>query len=420
MLFRSVTQLAMNPVSLGMVSAAAGVIAFVPGMPMIPFAAIAAAAGALAWKRGQAVQAAQIDAATPKPVAAPTEGQDDEPIASALAIDDVKIELGYGLLSLINDLEGRRLTDQIRALRRTLAADFGFVMPPVRILDNMRLANQGYAIRVKEMEAGAGEVRLGSLLAMDPRGAEVGIPGEHVREPAFGLPATWIDEGLREEATFRGYTTVDPATVLTTHLTEILKDNMPDLLSYGEVQKLLKELPGEQKKLIEDLVPSVVSITTIQRVLQALLRERVSIRDLPTILEGIAEAAGSNPTVNQIVEHVRSRLGRQLCFANRGDDGALAIVTLSPDWEAGFADALIGQGDDRQLALAPSRLQDFIRGVRDVFERASQAGDMPVLLTGPTIRPYVRSIIERFRPQTVVMSQGEIHPKARLKTVGVI
>ena len=418
-----VTQLAMNPISLGMVSAASGVIAFVPGMPIIPFAAIAAGAGTLAWKRGVAVKKAEEDAkrAPVIPTGPAAEGVDEEPITSALAMDDVKIELGYGLLSLINDLEGRRLTDQIRALRRTLAADFGFVMPPVRILDNMRLANQGYAIRVKEMESGAGEVRLGMLLAMDPRGLEVSIPGEHVREPAFGLPATWIDEGLREEATFRGYTIVDPATVLTTHLTEILKDNMADLLSYAEVQKLLKELPGEQKKLVEELVPSVVSVTTIQRVLQALLRERVSIRDLPQILEGIAEAAGTSPTVSQIVEHVRSRLARQLCFTNKGDDSTLAIVTLSPDWEAAFADALIGQGgEEKQLAMAPSRLQDFIRAVRENFERASQAGDMPVLLTGPVIRPYVRSIVERFRPQTVVMSQNEIHPKARLKTVGVV
>jgi len=418
-----VNQLAMNPVSLGMVSAASGVIAFVPGMPIIPFAAIAAGAGMLAWRRAQDTRKAEDEARNPPPAAAgpAAEGADEEPIASALAIDDVKIELGYGLLSLINDLEGRRLTDQIRALRRTLAADFGFVMPPVRILDNMRLANQGYAIRIKEMESGAGEVRLGMLLAMDPRGLDVTIPGEQVREPAFGLPATWIDDGLREEATFRGYTIVDPATVLTTHLTEILKDNMADLLSYAEVQKLLKELPGEQKKLVEELVPGVVSVTTIQRVLQALLRERVSIRDLPQILEGIAEAAGSSPTVSQIVEHVRSRLARQLCFANKGDDGALAIVTMSPDWEAAFADSLIGQGgEERQLAMAPSRLQDFIRSVRDNFERAGQAGDMPVLLTGPVIRPYVRSIVERFRPQTVVMSQNEIHPKARLKTVGVV
>jgi flagellar biosynthesis protein FlhA len=410
-----VMQLAMNPVSLGMVSAAAGVIALVPGMPILPFAGISLGAAGLAWRRAQNKRAGDA-----KPAQAAPTAPADEPISTALAIDDVKVELGYGLLVLINDLEGRRLTDQIRALRRTLATEYGFVMPPVRILDNMRLPNQGYAIRIKEMEAGTGEVRLGHLMAMDPRGGQVDIPGEHVREPAFGLPATWIDDSMREEATFRGYTIVDPSTVLTTHLTEILKENMSDLLSYGEVQKLLKDLPPEQKKLVEDLVPSVVSATTIQRVLQALLKERVSIRDLGAILEGIAEAAPHTSSITSLVEHVRTRLGRQLCWQNRGEDGALPIITLSGEWEHAFAEALIGQGEEKQLALAPSRLQDFIKGVREAYERAALTGDAPVLLTGPQIRPYVRSIIERFRGQTVVMSQNEIHPKARLKTVGMV
>jgi flagellar biosynthesis protein FlhA len=409
-----VTQLAMNPVALGMVSAAAGVLAIVPGMPLIPFAGISIAAGSLAWRRSQ-------KAMEPAPVEIlPAETNVEEPIAQTLAIDEVKIELGYGLLGLINDLEGRRLTDQIKALRRTLAGDFGFVMPSVRILDNMRLPSQGYCIRIKEMEAGSGEVRLGHMMAMDPRGGQVELPGEHVREPAFGLPATWVDEALREEATFRGYTIVDPATVLTTHLTEILKENMPDLLSYSEVQKLLKDLPQEQKKLVEDLVPGVVTATTIQRVLQALLRERVSIRDLPAILEGIGEAAPHTASVTLLVEQVRARLARQLSFAYRGEDGALPIVTLTPEWENAFADSIVGQGDDKQLALAPSRLQDFVRGVRETYDRAALAGDSPVLLTSPGIRPYVRSIIERFRGQTPVMSQNEVHPRARLKTVGTI
>jgi flagellar biosynthesis protein FlhA len=409
-----VAQLATNPVSLGMVSAAAGVVGLIPGMPIIPFAALAIGAGVLAWRIGRRKPEAEA------PTDAKPAADEDEPIATALAMDDVKIELGYGLLALINDLEGRRLTDQIRALRRTLASEYGFVMPPVRILDNMRLPNQGYAIRIKEMEAGAGEVRLGCLMAMDPHGRQVELPGEHVKEPAFGLPATWIDDNLREEATFRGYTIVDPATVLTTHLTELLKDNMSDLLSYAEVQKLLKELPAEQKKLVEDLVPSVVTATTVQRVLQSLLRERVSIRDLPTILEGIAEAAPHTTSVTQLVEHVRSRLGKQLCFQNKGGDGTLPIVTLSADWENSFNEALIGPGEEKQLALAPSRLQEFIASVREVFERAAMNGDAAVLLTSPTIRPYVRSLIERFRGQTVVMSQNEIHPRARLKTVGAI
>jgi flagellar biosynthesis protein FlhA len=417
-----VTQLATNPVSLGVVSGAAGLIGLIPGMPLIPFAALAIGSGFMAWRLGRSrlkPQPTEAERAAAEAAAKPKEDV-EEPIANILTIDEVKIELGYSLLSLINDLEGRRLTDQIRALRRSLAQEYGFVIPQIRILDNMRLPTQGYAIRIKEMESGAGEVRLGHLMAMDPSGRQVELPGEHMREPAFGLPATWIEEGLREEATFRGYTLVDPSTVLTTHLTEILKENMADLLSYGEVQKLLKELGTEEKKLVEELVPSVVTVTTLQRVLQALLREKVSIRDLPAILEGLAEAAPHSSSVTTLVEHVRARLGRQLCWQNKDGEGALPIVTLSPEWETAFAESLIGNGEDKQLAMAPSRLQDFIRAVRDTFERIAMTGENPVLLTGPMTRPYVRSIIERFRGQTVVMSQNEIHPKARLRTLGQV
>jgi flagellar biosynthesis protein FlhA len=414
-----VTQLATNPVSLGVVSGAAGLIGLIPGMPLIPFAALAIGSGFMAWRLGRQRLKPQPTEAEVAAAAAPKE-EVEEPISHVLTIDEVKIELGYSLLSLINDLEGRRLTDQIKALRRSLAQEYGFVMPQVRILDNMRLPTQGYAIRIKEMEAGAGEVRLGHLMAMDPAGGQVELPGEHMREPAFGLPATWISEILREEATFHGYTLVDPSTVLTTHLTEILKENMADLLSYGEVQKLLKELGTEEKKLVEELIPSVVSVTTLQRVLQALLREKVSIRDLPAILEGLAEAAPHSTSVTTLVEHVRARLARQLCWQHQGGDGALPIVTLSPEWENAFAESLIGGGEDKQLAMAPSRLQDFIRAVRDTFERIAMSGENPVLLTGPQTRPYVRSIIERFRGQTVVMSQNEIHPRAKLRTLGQV
>ncbi|WP_292110746.1 flagellar biosynthesis protein FlhA [Brevundimonas sp.] len=413
-----VSQLATNPVSLGVVSGAAGLIGLIPGMPLLPFAALAIGAGFMAWRLGRArLKPKPVD---PEAVVAGPKEDVEEPIGTALSIDEVKIELGYSLLSLINDLEGRRLTDQVRALRRSLAQEYGFVMPSVRILDNMRLGTQGYAIRIKEMEAGQGEVRLGCLMAMDPAGRQVELPGEHTREPAFGLPATWIDESLREEATFRGYTIVDPSTVLTTHLTEILKENMADLLSYAEVQKLLKELGPEEKKLVDELIPAVVTVTTLQRVLQSLLREKVSIRDLPAILEGLAEAAPHTSSVTTLVEHVRARLARQLCWQHKGEDGALPIVTLSPEWEQAFAESLVGQGEERQLAMAPSKLQDFIRAVRDVFERAAMAGETAVLLTGPQIRPYVRSIIERFRGQTVVMSQNEVHPRARLRTIGSV
>jgi flagellar biosynthesis protein FlhA len=335
-------------------------------------------------------------------------------------IDTLRLELGYGLLALINGEQGHRLTDQIKALRRQLAIEMGFLMPSVRIQDNLQLPANTYTIRVKEIEAGRGDIRPNMLLVMDPRGEPLTLPGEQTTEPTFGLPALWTGEAQREEATFRGYTVVEPQTVITTHLTEVIKDNMPEMLSYAETQKLLDGLDKAQQKLVGDIVPAQISMGGVQRVLQNLLAERVSIRDLPTILEGIAEACGYSRNITTITEHVRARLARQLSDVQTGPAGYLPLVSLSPQWEQNFAEALVGQGEDRQLAMAPSRLQEFIVAVRTTFEKLAAQGETPVLLTSPAVRPYVRSIIERFRPSTVVMSQNEIHPKARIKTLGQI
>jgi flagellar biosynthesis protein FlhA len=413
-------QFTSNPQGLAMVALVSTIAALVPGMPKLPFAAIAIAAGYFAWrlhtKREAKAEADKTAAATAATAAKPAE----EPIQAALAIDELKIELGYALLPLINEVEGRRLTDQIKALRRQLAADMGVVLPPVRILDNLVLDSEAYVIRVKEIESGRGRLKIRHLLVMDPTGGHIDLPGEHVKEPAFGLPATWVEESYREEATFRGCTVVDPATVLATHLTEILKDNLPDLLSFAETEKLLAELSKEHQKLLDDITPSQITRSGIQRVLQSLLRERVSIRDLSAIVEAIAEASASSKDLVAIVEHVRARLARQICHSNSAPDGALPIVSLSPYWEQSFAEALIGTGESRQLALAPSKLHEFVQAVRHAFEGAADNGDIPVLLTSPLIRPYVRSLVERFRPQTVVMSQNEIHPKAKLRTAGQV
>ena len=251
-------------------------------------------------------------------------------------------------------------------------------------------------------------------------GPHFSMPGEETTEPAFGLPATWIASALREEASFRGFTVVDPGTVLTTHLTEVLKSHMAELLSYAETKKLLDDLPPENKKLVEDIIPSQISVTGVQRVLQTLLSERVSIRDLPAILEGIAEAIGHTKNALYITEHVRGRLARQLCHAQLAPGGYLPLLALSPAWEQAFAEAIVGQGEERQLAMAPSQLQQFIQTVRERFDEASQKNEVPILLTSPQIRPFVRSIIERFRSQTVVMSQNEIHASVRLRTLGQV
>ncbi len=411
------------PQAAGMAAGVMFVLALLPGIPMIPFLALSGGSAVLAWnaRKNKHAKAAADAKTAAAPAAAAGAGTAEEPIASALKIDDLKIELGYALLPLVNGPDGTdRLTDQIKALRRSLAIEMGFVMPSVRILDNVQLEANTYVIKIKEVDAGTGKIWPSQYMVMDPGGNTVSVPGIHTIEPTFGLPATWVEASLKEEASLKGYTVVDAATVLSTHLTELLKNNMSDLLSYGEVQKLLKELPKEQGELIKDIVPSLVTISGIQRVLQLLLAERISIRDLSTILEGIADALAFSRNPSAMVEHVRARLARQICAQNTSHNGYLPLIALSAKWEQAFAESLIGQGDERSLAMQPSKLSEFMAAVRDAFERAAREGEAPVLVTSASIRPFVRSLVERFRSQTTVLSQSEIHPRAKLKTVGSV
>lgn len=413
-------QLGRYPKAFGIVAFLMIALALVPGLPFLPFAMLGCGCGWLAWKMAQKAEAeaarARIEEAIAQQQAQPAE----EPIQRTLAIDAVRIELGYALLPLINDsVNDPRLDDQVRALRRQMAIDFGFVLPAVRILDNMALKANEYVVYVKETETARGEMRLDKLLVINPAGGNVGLAGEETREPVFNLPALWIDRDLRDEAGFRGLTVVDCGTVITTHLTEIVKDNIADLLSYTETQKLLTEVHKESEKLVADIVPSKISISGVQRILQNLLSEGVSIRDVPTILEGIAEAAAFTQNLTQMTEHVRGRLARQIS-AQQSLAGAIPIVTLAPHWDNEFAEAIIGHGDDRQLAMAPSSLQGFMAAVRDTYDKLASQGEIPCLLTSPAIRPFVRSIIERVRPATVVLSQNEIHARARIRSLGSI
>jgi flagellar biosynthesis protein FlhA len=418
-----VKQLSGYPQALGMSAGVMLVLSLLPGIPMLPFLALGGGAAALAFsarkfKRKATAEAAKAAAA---PATAGNAAAAEEPISAALKIDDLKIELGYALLPLVNGPDGTdRLTEQIKALRKSMAIEMGFVMPSVRILDNVQLEANTYVIKIKEVDAGSGRIWPNQFMAMDPGGGQVDVPGIHTTEPTFGLPATWVDASLKEEATLKGYTVVDAATVMSTHLTELLKNNMSDLLSYGEVQKLIKELPKEQGELVKDIVPAQITISGIQRVLQLLLAERISIRDLSTILEGIADALAFSRNPATVVEHVRARLARQICAQNTTFNGYLPLIALSAKWEQAFAESLVGQGEERSLAMQPSRLSEFMTIVRDRFEQAAREGESPVLVTSASIRPFVRSLVERFRAQTTVLSQAEIHPRARLKTVGSV
>ena len=410
-------QFAGYPKALALVAGILVVIAVLPGMPFLPFMLLASAVGSVAWtvsrrkKTAASAEAAKTKAASPR--------VEDEP-AALLAMDELRIEIGYGLLGLVNAESGApRLTDQIKAVRRAIAQELGFVTPPVRIVDNMQLKAQDYVIRLKEQEIARGDVKPGQFLVMDPSGKRLDLIGEPTREPAFGLDAMWVDASQRESASLKGFTVVDAATVLTTHLTEIVKSSAPELLSYAETKKLIDALPEKHKNLAADLIPSQVSVAILQRVLQNLLAERVSIRDLPTILEAVAEAAPGGH-VGAIAEHVRARLARQICGALKGPDGLAPIVTLSSAWEREFADALIGEGENRQLALAPSKLQEFVAAAMKKLEGAAAAGEAAAIVTSARVRPFVRSVLERVRSQTMVLSQNEIHPHTMLKNLGQI
>ena len=407
-----VRQLGGSPKPLALASGAAAVLALMPGLPALPFLVLAGLAGGAAWFRHRS------PVLTGEAEAPPTEPS-EPPITDVLRIDMIRLELGYGLLSLAGG-DAPRLTEQIKGLRRSIAAEMGFVLPPVRIQDNVQLGAEVYCIYIKEIEAARGELRPTHLLAMDPAGGLPDLPGESTTEPAFGLPALWIDAARRDEAMFRGCTVVDPASVLTTHLTEVVREAMAELLSHAETSKLLDELPREQQKLVADLIPSQMSVGGVQRVLQALLAERVSLRDLPTILEGIHEACGGQlRAIPAITNHVRSRLARQISDSHVGPGGYIPLVTLSTEWEQSFADSLVGPPDDRQLAIAPTRLHEFMQRFRTVFEAAA-AGEQPVLLCSGPIRAHVRAIVERLRPTTPVMAQAEIFARARIRTVGSI
>jgi len=413
-------QLGRYPKAFGLVAGLLVLMAFIPGLPFLPFAGLAALCGWLGWQMARRGWLKQAEDLAKSILAEQQAGQVEEPIQRSITIDAIRIELGYALLPLINDNNAEpRLDDQVRALRRQLAADYGFVLPAVRILDNVSLGANDYVVYVKDTEAARGELRIDKLLLINQNGNDVGLSGEATCEPVFKLPALWIDRSLREEAGLRGLTVVSCGTIVTTHLTEVVKANLPDLLSYAETQKLITEVHKDAEKLVSEVIPAKITMSGMQRVLQTLLAEEVSVRDIPTILEGVAEAVAYTQNIRQIVEHVRSRLSRQIS-AQHSRNGTIPIVTLGPSWDERFAQSIIGEGDERQLAMSPAYLQAFLSGIREVFDRLAQEGEIPCILTSPSIRPFVRSVIERARPSTVVLSQAEIHVRAHIRTIGTL
>ncbi len=402
-------------------SGVSALFAIVPGLPFFPFMALALATGMLALQAqptggNESTKEKITKKETPT---GPTPGSTEE-AQRLLGIDLLELEVGYELVPMVDVGSGGDLIDRIRALRRQFALDLGIVVPPIHIRDNVRLEPSQYRLLLKGVEIAGGLVKPHYFLAMDPGGVDAKIPGIPTKEPAFGLDALWIQEGDKERAQFAGYTVVDPATVITTHLTEVIKNQAHEILGRQEVQLLLDNLARTNPKVVEEVVPAMLSLSTVQQVLCGLLREGVSIRDLRTILETLADWAPSVKAADRLIEHCRRALSRAITAKHVNDKSILSLVSLAPSLERALADALQVSEVGSYLAVEPKLAQRLISRLRFFAEKFAQVGATPILLAPTTLRSALFSFTERFIPGFVILSHQEIGPSTKVQSLGVL
>jgi flagellar biosynthesis protein FlhA len=415
-------QLFTSPRVLWTVTGILGGFALLPGLPFVPFVLMALAAGGLATSSGGTTASTTSPAAPGLPAA---RAKDERP-ETLLALDLMEIEVGFELVPLVDGSVGAPgqgggdLIERIRGLRRTLALEMGFIVPPVHIRDNLQRKPSEYAILLKGIEIARGEVRSGCLLAINPGTVTAPVTGIPTREPAFGLEALWISPQDRERAQIAGYTVVDGGTVIITHLTEVIRRNAHELLGRQEVQQLLDAVAKSRPKVVEELVPQQLTVGGVQKVLQGLLREGVSVRDLPTILETLADHAPRTKDSDALTEHARQALGRAITKRLEGPDGTLALVTLSAMTERMLLEAIHRGEDGATLALEPVLAQRLLGRLGEWAEKLSAQQLAPALLCGATLRPHLRRLVERYLPGLAVVSPGEIASGVRVKSMGVV
>ncbi|WPY94927.1 flagellar biosynthesis protein FlhA [Limimaricola variabilis] len=413
------SQLGRFPKALWMAGGLLFGIGLLPGFPLPVFAILALMLVGLGWVMDreakarvtrEAAQAAQAerDEATP--------AEDD--VAATLRLDELRLDLGGALVPLINRPDAA-LPGKIKSLRHLFAREYGFVLPSVRIKDDPALSADAYAITVQGVRAATAEVRATGMMVINPSEAGIDLPGQRTKDPTFGLEVVWVDQQLAETAEAAGCTVVDPESVITTHLTEIIKQHMPELLTYGAVQELIEKLPRPYQKLAGEISGTSPAIL-VQHVLQALLLERISIRNLPLIVEAIAEANRTTSSVTLITEHVRRRLSNQICHALTDGQGFVPVITISAAWEGEFNAAVRMNGEERNFLMSPQRVQEFVLEARKEIQRFAQADEWPALMVSPEVRSFVRSMLERVSPMTQVISHNEVHRKAALRTVATI
>ncbi|RMF48107.1 MAG: flagellar biosynthesis protein FlhA [Deltaproteobacteria bacterium] len=410
-------QMTMHPRALWLVAGILLIFAIIPGLPTIPFIILSSLLGLSAWQiqkqldRRAALQTEEVEVAEETPA----EVDFDE----LLHVDLLELEVGYGLIPLVDAGQDGELLPRIQAIRKQFASEMGFIIPPVHIKDNLQLTPNQYAILLKGVRVGVGEVFPGQYLAMDPGTATEPIQGIETTEPAFGLPAIWITEDKKDRAQLAGYTVVDCATVVGTHLSEIIKKHAHELLGRQEVQNLLSTLSKTYPKLVEELVPDILNTGLIMRVMQNLLRENVSIRDIRTILETMADHAATSQDPVYLTEQVRSALGRSISTRYAQDGQNLNLITFDRETEEAIHNAIQHTSEGSYLALDPGTAHRIVESLNQSISSVAQ-GSQPVLLTAPTIRPHVKRLTERYLPHLVVLSHNEIAPDLMVRSLGTV
>lgn len=381
---------------------------------------IAALIGLGGYMLRQAEQKGELESEERQAAEEVEEVRSPESVLSLLTVDPIEFEFGYGLIPLADTNQGGDLLDRVVMIRRQCALEMGMIVPIIRIRDNIQLEPNEYVIKIKGNEVARYSLLLDHYLAMSPGIEAEAVQGVETTEPAFGLPALWITEAMRDHAEQAGYTVVDPPSVVATHLTETIKRHMHELLGRQETKSLVDYVKESAPVLIEELVPEKMTIGDIQKVLQNLLREKISIRDLHTIFETLADYAEYSKDTNVLTEYVRQALARQITRVYASDGDAVKVVTLSPAAEKQIADHIQQTEQGSYLAMEPSVSQQFYHKISEQVQRLTDLGEQPILLTSPALRMYVKQLVERIMPDLPVLSYNELEPQVEVKSVGVV
>ncbi len=413
-----IAQLTYNARVLRMVSGVLLLFGLVPGLPTLPFLTFAAITFFLSRVVAQRDEAAGPEAAGPKGRTADTPTDTPEEVQALLPLDILELEVGYGLIPLVDEEQNGNLLSRIRSIRRQFALDMGVVIPSLHLRDNLQLKPGQYVLLIKGNQVATAEILIDHFLAMDPGNVIHRVEGVETREPAFNLPALWISEAQREESMLAGYTVVDPSTVIATHLTEVLRRHLADFLGRQEVQALLDTLAKHSPKAVEELVPSTLPLGTVQKVLQNLVRENVSIRDLLTVVETLGDYGASIKSPETLTEYVRERLARTITRPYLDNEGTLPVITLEPGAEKAIQESIRQTEGGSYLALNPAAAQRLVHNINRAVEGAVTASGQPAVLASPVTRPHLAQLVMRFLPNVPVISQAEISSDTRLQAVG--